>query len=598
MNQSVPPVGLAAALAALSVSVVVVFAPGCAQPLERTTRQALRDELKSSHAAYLEAISAGPVVELSRPVSDVTADLSDERRDELNAMSGPTAYQDQPLEVGENLLGEGPGDRIQLSLQQAVRMAVENNIDLRVSRMGPAIDETRITQAEANFDAVFFTDASLSLTDQPRPQATAPGAPASLGGSQQRDDFTLTTGVRKQLYSGGQISFQTEVNRLDENPSLFATAGGFKFYNASVSATITQPLLRNFGEDVNRTQILLARNSRQTSVEDLRESLLRTLFETERAYWNLVLARQRLLIQQRLLERGGAERDRVKERVDFDASPVEVTQANSTLSERRSNVIVAKQQLRQASDRLKRLINSPRMPLTGEALIDPTDDPVDMPVRYSLLDAVTTALQHRPAIQQALLSIDDATLRKRFADNQRLPELNLSFTLRYNGLGGDDAGDAYDDLSDLDFIDYILQANFEVPIGNRGPEARYRQRSLERQAAVLSYRRSVQDVVLEVKNALRELLSAYELIGTTRATRMAAADNLRAIEEQEAAGVALTPEFLDFKLRRQEALAVAEVNEIQAVTQYNTAIANYYRVLGTLLKRNQIEFDPTFASVR
>jgi outer membrane protein TolC len=94
-----------------------------------------------------------------------------------------------------------------------------------------------------------------------------------------------------------------------------------------------------------------------------------------------------------------------------------------------------------------------------------------------------------------------------------------------------------------------------------------------------------------VKSSLRDVLTSYELIGATRASRRAAADSLRAIEEQEAAGVALTPEFLlDLKLSTQQRLADAEIQEVQALTGYNTAISQLYQAMGTLLDRNQIEF--------
>jgi outer membrane protein len=98
-------------------------------------------------------------------------------------------------------------------------------------------------------------------------------------------------------------------------------------------------------------------------------------------------------------------------------------------------------------------------------------------------------------------------------------------------------------------------------------------------------------VVLEVKVALRNVQTSYELIGATRAARRAAADSLRAIEVQEASGVALTPQFLiNQKLSTQERLANAEVQEAQALTDYHNSIAVLYQSVGTLLERNNIEF--------
>jgi hypothetical protein len=93
---------------------------------------------------------------------------------------------------------------------------------------------------------------------------------------------------------------------------------------------------------------------------------------------------------------------------------------------------------------------------------------------------------------------------------------------------------------------------------------------------------------------MRNLMTDYELIGAARAARRAASDSLRAIQAQEDAGAALTPEFLlDLKLTTQSRLADAETQEYQALTDYSTAIANFYRSMGTLLERNHIDFrDP------
>jgi outer membrane protein len=160
-----------------------------------------------------------------------------------------------------------------------------------------------------------------------------------------------------------------------------------------------------------------------------------------------------------------------------------------------------------------------------------------------------------------------------------------------NGVAIGNGQSAYSDLGDGDFIDYILGAQFEMPIGNRRAEGLYRQRQIERRASALVYQRQAQDVVLEVKVALRNVQTSYELIGATRAARRAAADNLRALEVQEASGVALTPQFLiNQKLSAQERLADAEVQEARALTDYHNSIAALYQSVGTILERNHIEF--------
>ncbi len=561
---------------------VALFVAGCKSPLERSMERALREQLVSQHRAYLKAVAAGPVIEIRHVPSIVEKKLVEEGRiGELDRMSGPTAYEQQPLELGPDLTGQEEAETVRMTLQQVIHLAARSNLDVQVARLLPAISQAQITQAEAAFDAVYFADLSYSSTDTP-----APPSPIPTFGATQRKVTELTTGIRKSLTTGGQVTLQTTARRQTTIPSITAIS---TFDTASVELSVVQPVLRNFGSDVTLAQVYLSRNARAADLEDLRQALLDTVAAAEQAYWNLVLTRQRLLIALRLLERTEADRDQLDKRGGFDASPVQITEVNSDVERRRAEVIRARQDVRRASDALKRLINSKDLPVAGETLIVPVERPVDLPIAFSLLDAVTTGLRHRPEMNRALLLISDASIRQRVADNQRLPVLNLGATIRYNGLGNN-TGEAFRELGDGDFIDYLLSAQFEVPIGNRGPEAQFRRFQLERQTSVVAYQRVAQDVVTEIKDALRDVLAAHELIAANRAARRAAADNLRAIEAQEDAGVDLTPEFLDLKLRRQEVLAETEFDEIRALTGYNIAIANFYRTTGTLLERNGITF--------
>ena len=567
-------------------------AAGCASPLDRTSEQALRDQLLTAHRRQLEAVAGAPVVEVERTPSDVERQLEEEGRiEELDAMSGPSAYTDPLLDIGEDLLGQDEPEVARITLQRAIELAVKNNLNLDIARLRPAIAEARLVQAEAAFDAVFFTDVDWAKLDTPQPQGAIPG----ISGDTQSETLTINSGLRKRLYSGGQLSVETAISREETQPSVFGVPS---FYDADALVSLQQPILRGFGADVTRAEILLLENARLREIEQLKETLLDLALSTEQAYWNLVFARARLAIQLRLLERTIEDRNTLIERRGFDVSPVRITEANSFVELRRAEVIRARALLRQQSDLLKRLINDPGLPVADETLLLPADDPIEAPITFSLLDAVTTAVRYRPELERALLEIRDASIRQRVADNARLPILTLAATVGLNGVDVDSAGDAYESLADGDYIDYLISGQFEYPLGNRAAEALHTQRRLERRASVLAYRELVQQRVLEVKNTLRDVLTAYKLIAATRAARRAAADSLRAIDEQERIGVAgLTPEFLlDLKLQTQQRVAEAEIQEIDALTNYNIAIAAFYEAVGTLLQRNGIEFEPAEAA--
>lgn len=569
----------------LPLLIAVFLMGGCADPLYRTTEQELHNQMIRYYERKVRGMADGQVVELQWQANDVEADLTAERLDELNAMSGFEAYVDNPLELGPNLLNEAETKAVRMTLQQAIELAIECNLSLQAARLTPAIQQTQVTAAFSGFDMVFFSSADWAKGHTFQPNMLA--VPASIIPTEM-ETYTLLTGLRKRLVSGGNIEIQTQLQYAD----ISVPGSNFDYYETDLSLELIQPLLRGFGSDVNRANIVLAKNAHRSEVQRLRQNLSQLCASVEAAYWNVVFSRQELLIRTRLLNRTIDDRDRLKAREDFDVNPVRLTEANSFVELRRSDVIRARQLVRNASDALKRLINSPDLTVGAETLVAPLDRPAQAPVTFDLLDAVTIAMQNRPELQLALLQIKDASIRHRVADNSRLPELNLNASINFNGVSTRGAGNAYDSLEQDDFIDYLIGGQFEVPIGNRGPEAQYAQRRLERRQATIVYQDMAQEIVLEVKQALRDLLTSYQLMGSTRSSRLAAADNLRAIEVQEDAGVALTPEFLvDLKLRAQERLADAETQENRSLAAYNNALASLYQAMGTLLDRNHIAFN-------
>lgn len=567
----------------LSALLGVSLLTACNSPLDRSMEDELHQRLLATNSRYTQGIEQAKPVQVNRPISTVEAELSTERREVLDNMSGPTAYVSAQADYGPDLFDNKNTPTIAMNLKHVIHGSVENNLTLQIARLIPSVDDALITQAQAVFDASFYASIDWQKLDSAQPPIS--GTNAKLSPSQTQTT-TSTIGIRKNLTTGGSVAVQQEIVRNDRSDSLYTTN---KWYTSGTLLNLQQPLLRNFGTAVNTAQIQLNQSSRKQSIEDLRSQLLGIVHNAEASYWTLVLARQNLLIQERLLKRTIKDRNQIKLRAIIDASPAIITEANSFVEERRADVIRAQNSVRSASDALKQLINDPSLPVSDETLIVPLDSPVDAPLEVSLLDAISTAMKNRPELRKALLEIDDASVRQRVADNQRLPILNLSASIRFNGVG-DSTPETLDQAGEAELIDYLVSGQFEAPLGNRAAEALYSQRKIERRASVLNYQNQAQAVVLEIKNALRDLITSYRVIGAEQASRRAAAENLRALEAQEEAGAALTPEFLDLKLRRQEALANAEAREIQAVVDYNIAISAYYQSMGTLLERNGIQF--------
>ena len=259
------------------------------------------------------------------------------------------------------------------------------------------------------------------------------------------------------------------------------------------------------------------------------------------------------------------------------------------MERRKADVLRAQTQVRLLSDQLKTFMNDPDIPPGSELVLLPVEDAVDEPIKFSLLESLRTAMQNRPEVQQAILSIDDSSIRQTVADNQRLPDLSMRLQTRFAGLDNEPLR-AYEDAVGGNFIDYLAGLNFEMPIGNRRAEAQFRQRRLERMQSVLSYRNTVQQVVGEVKTALNRLTLNYSLIEQVKTSRTAATENLRVLLVEKEQGGGFTVERLDIELNRQESLAASEREENEALAEYNIAIAELFQAMGTTLERNNVEF--------
>ncbi len=542
-----------------------------------TIRRELAEPSQAPERRVTERESTAPALQIDERVMP-----------ELETMAGPGSYALEPddLPLAEDLLGRSQRV-VAVSLERAVRSAVERNLELQFARLAPAIAESQIVAAEAAFDWVLFSNLEYTRTDSPQASVASFGVPSPAVTDQ--NSITNTTGIRRQLLSGGTLTLQQAITYLDDQ-----SPGRQLQPNASwrlgLTAQFDQPLLRNAGSGVSMAQVRLARNAERSTVAGLQSELIRTVTETEAAYWELYRAHRDLMILQRLFDRGVQVRDQVIERRRIDVSRAQIANAVARVESRRADVLRAQTTLRRASDRLKVLINDDAFPIGSEALLIPADEAVDEAIEFSLLDAITTAIEKRPEVARAILSIDDTSIRQTVADNQRLPQLDLRLQGRFEELQ-DNLGDAYGDIIDGQFISYLVGLFFEQPIGNRGAEAVARQRRLERMQAVISYRNTIQQVVLELKTALDTVRLNYRLIEQTRVSRLAAAEVLRALQIEKQLLRGFTIEFLDLELNRQESLAASEREELQALVDYNTALGNYYAALGLTLERNGIQFD-------
>jgi outer membrane protein len=476
-----------------------------------------------------------------------------------------------------------------LSLQEAVFFSLENNLDIHLAVLQPQIAEQGIINTEAAFDFVFGAGVSKNRTRVPQQQILAPGGAPLNSGESSSDQFLSNASLVKKLYGGGTVTVSTNITKSESEASGF-TYSPDPAWKTIGTLELNQPLLRNFGEKITLAQVRLSKINKEQSDEDLRASLNSVVSLTEQSYLDLCLQWKKLQVALWLLEQGEDVVEILELRRSYDTSEADYAQAVATVQQRTAEIIKQQAAVQSASDTLKKLINTTAFSLDSEEVIQPVGELVASPLSISLRQALVTAVSNRPDLRKLSLQINANQVDIEVADNARLPQLDMQAQMSFYGLG-DNANGGYTEVFGGDYVNYLVGLSFQIPLGNRSAEANFRSTRLKKMSAVASYKKGIQQATIEVKSALRNIVTNAALIQANKAFRIAQTENLRALTVEEETMAGLTPTFLNLKLQTQSGLAMARIAEIRAIVDYNKSISSLYQAMGTSLDQRQIKID-------
>ena len=478
----------------------------------------------------------------------------------------------QPLDEG--------GLVVTLSLREITQRAVAQNLNVKVAGYTPAIDETRVAEAVSRFDPQIFSN--ISYSESETNSFTANG-----NRGDRADIFAGEFGLRQNLPTGGNASLSFRPQRI-ESKSGAPNGGDFSGYQNEISLQITQPLLRDFGLAVNRARIVINRNNQRVSILEFRRSLEDMLTQLEQTYWQLVQSKREVEIQEELLQRTIDTAEILTQRIGQDVTRVQISQANASVELRRSDLIRARQNVRDLSDQLKSLMNDPDFPITGDTLILPADAPLVAPVQFDMDELINTAFLNRYELGQQLIRVDSARIAQEVADNNLLPQLNLVASGGLQSIGEDGL---YDAINGKYAPNFSVGLQFVYPIGNREARAIYVRSMLQRLQAVEQYRALLAQVSLSISQGRRAVDTGWAQIVQARKAVFAAADALESLDIRQRAQEPLTPNFVQLKLDQQDRLAQAQRLEAGAIATYNIALSRLEAAKGTLLRYNNVILD-------
>ncbi len=481
-----------------------------------------------------------------------------------------------------------PGQVIVLSLQESILLGLKNNLDIAIEGFNPKIRATDVTTAKAVFDPSTFAEIRFDSRTEPNRNSLAEVL------TSENQNLNWNFGIQQDLPTGGNYELRFDNNRNFNNAGFFApeTPQGNRInlqtaYTPELNFVVTQPLLKNFGVDINRTQIKIAENDREISLDRFRETIMDVVTQIQDVYWDLVFTIEDLKVEQRSLRLAQelAEVNRARVRAGV-AAPVEIIQAETDIAAREALVTVAEKRMRDSEDRLKVVLNIPKEGEWGGA-VHPADPARFSPITPDLPGAVADALRMRPEYEVAKIQVTNREMDLRFTRNQLLPDLSFQGSVGINGLSALDPsyGDALDDLGSGNNFSYSAGLVITIPLGNRAARAEFIKAQLEVQQAQVSLRDLELEITAQVREAVRRVKADAKLVAEIRAARELAEEQLRIEQIRLEAGVSTTFEVLRF----QRDLSVAQSAEVRSLTNYNKSIANLDRVRGVVLEKHRIQ---------
>jgi outer membrane protein TolC len=484
-----------------------------------------------------------------------------------------------PLSVTERVL--------ELSLEQAIQLALQNNLDIERGRIDPQVAHTQVEQERAVFDPSAGLTASLSQTKTLPQTATLefdPQTGAVIGRSITRPfskAVAVTPSFKQQIVTGGnyELRFINTWNKVAPEFSGPTRRLANPRYENSLQLTFTQPLLRNFGIEVNTAFIRQAQNTEEIARQQLLQTILNTVFAMQQGYWELVFRIEDLGVRREALTLAENFLAENKLRVELGTlAPVELVQSETQVKQREGDVITAEAAVREAEDVLKQTLNIPESLGTWRIRLRPTDTPPFVPIAdTSIEEKVAFALQHRPDVVQAQLTVASQQIARNAARNQRLPQVDLGGTASVSGFSGD-LDTATTEIGTAEGYNWSFSLTFSYPLGNRAANNALQQQNLLLKQALIDQRKVQQTVSREIFQTVRNLETASKSVEVRRAATVLARTQLEAEQEKFRLGLSTSFNVLQF----QNQLTSARSDEIRALSDYNVALGQLDQVTGKL----------------
>ncbi len=467
---------------------------------------------------------------------------------------------------------------LSLSIADCIKLTLKGNLLLQQQRLDPQIVAGEISKENAQFDPNLVLSGGKDFSRKLTPSILSGAAEA------ESDISSLNIGIEDKLITGGALSLNFD-NVRNESNSIWQTIN--PYYESIVSLKLVQPLLKDFGISVNEAQIDIAVNNHRISISALQQEMISVLSQSQKLYWDLVFTMENLKVKKLLLEQAEDLLEQNKAKLEVGIlTEVDVLEAESRVAARQEEVIIAHDSLMDAEDELKRITNLIADPLGQSLSIIPTEQPISQPQVADMQQSIALALKNRPEYTRVKTELENSQINLNLAKNKILPKLDMNGSIGFSGLG-EDYNTNWDELSTAEHEIWGVGATLTIPLGNRWASNNRTQRRLEQEQAALRLKEIELNIILEVRQALRQLKTDLKRIDATLIAQNLEQEKLKIEEQKYELGMTTSHDLLE----DQAQLAQAKIRHLQAIIDYNKSLADFEEVKGTTLEKHNIKLE-------
>ncbi|MCI0446162.1 TolC family protein [bacterium] len=488
-----------------------------------------------------------------------------------------------PIVIAQETETQASGDV--LTLQEAVDLALKNNLDIKTEEYNPEISDTFVANEASRFEPLFSGNLSNENADIP--------TGSRLAGEGTLQNENLAYDLRWDHLLTWGTSYNVVFNNSRQKTNQLFTSFNPRF-DSSLFANVRQPLMRNFGRDITLTPINIAKTDRLASDARLNQRILDVELQVTQAYLDYAFAQAELEVFKQSLVFAQDLYENNKKQVEVGTmAPLEVVVAQAEVATKEQAIIAGEVAIKNREDILRTLIYGDKVQDWNQTISIPLERPTFTDISITEEQAINIALKDNPDIKALEMDLKSNNLTTKLARNRMKPLMDLSGSVGYTGLGGDQlvfGGDIFnpvpigtvpgnygDALGNLwENPTWNVGLIIELPIGNKNAEADYVRADLTEKQTNTILENTRQQLIMNVRTALRNIRASLKLIESSRVTVVLQEKKLDAERKKLNVGLSTNNIVLDF----QDDLSQARSVELASIIAYLKNVAQLERFMG------------------